>query len=65
MLRKEKEMRKENHWKTSDIKLRKDSLGYYDAEHTHAGLLFETEYYPDRNSARRAAVKALKEKKGE
>lgn len=54
-----------NCWKTSDIKICKDSQGYYSAHHTYAGLLFETEYYPDRNSARRQAVGVLREKQAE
>ena len=58
-------MKTENTWKTSDISIWKDSIGFYYAEHKYQGLLLETEYFPDRNAARREAVVALNEKKNQ
>tara|TARA_B110000093_G_scaffold103674_1_gene111424 strand:- start:1145 stop:1327 length:183 start_codon:yes stop_codon:yes gene_type:complete len=52
-----------NYWKTSDIKITKDSVGYFDATHKYAGSLIETGFYEDRNECRRDAVKILMEKK--
>ena len=59
-----------NSWKTSDIKLSKDSAGYWSATHKFQGLLidghpfFEFEgMHNERTLVRREAVKILKEMK--
>lgn len=52
-----------NYWKTSDIKIHKDSAGYFEAVHKHAGRLIDWEYFENRTECRRAAVAVLKEKK--
>ena len=46
-------------YKTSDIRISKDSAGYYNASHKHQGSLYEMCYFNDRNEARRAAVEDL------
>jgi hypothetical protein len=48
-----------NEYKTSDIRISKDSAGYYNASHKHQGSLYEMCYFNDRNEARRAAVEDL------
>lgn len=53
----------ENYWKTSDIRITTDSVGAFYSTHKYQGDLIECEFYPDRNSCRRASVKCLKEKK--
>ena len=50
-----------NYWKTSDIKIFTDSIGYMTAKHQYAGLLIDSSFYTDRAECRRDAVKALKE----
>jgi len=52
-----------NYWKTSDIKITKDSVGYMTAEHKYAGLLIDSSYYQDRGECRRDAVEILNELK--
>ncbi len=52
-----------NYWKTSDIKITKDSIGYFDADHKWAGSLIQTGFYENRNECRRDAVEVLKEMK--
>tara|TARA_R110002167_G_scaffold288743_2_gene493769 strand:+ start:268 stop:486 length:219 start_codon:yes stop_codon:yes gene_type:complete len=49
----------ENQFKTSDIRLRKDSQGYYYAEHKNQGQLYDFCYFFNRKDARRAAVEEL------
>ena len=49
-------------WKTKDIKIRKDSVGAFIAEHPSAGTLIWHDFYADRNEARRAAVEVLRDK---
>jgi hypothetical protein len=56
---------KTNYWKTSDIKIIKDSIGCYTANHKYAGMLIDGSFYSDRNKCRRDAVEVLKEKKEE
>ena len=60
-----KQAKKENFWKTSDIKISKDCAGYYDAEHEWAGVLFEGSIFDSRAEARREAVIVLKEMKND
>lgn len=50
-------------FKTSDIRLHKDSQGFYEASHKYAGRLFDYEYFDTRQNARRAAVDELKHAK--
>jgi len=55
-----------NYWKTSDIKISTDSVGYMTAEHRWQGILIESSaYWPEnsnpRTQCRRDAVKVLKE----
>ena len=52
-----------NMWLTSDIRISKDSVGYYYAEHKFQGVLYECCIFEDRNEARRAAVIDLRSKK--
>ena len=54
-----------NYWKTSDISITKDSVGYFWAEHKWAGQLIESGFYEDRKSCRKDAVEILMEKKAE
>ena len=54
-----------NRWKTSDIKIYKDSAGYFEAVHKFAGRLIDWEYFESRTECRRAAVEVLKELKAE
>ena len=56
---------KMNYWKTSDIKLSVDSVGFWTAEHKWAGLLMEDVYYPTRKECRRDAVIVLRERKAQ
>lgn len=51
-----------NTWLTKDIKLSVGAKDCYDAEHKHAGYLFEMVYFESRKEARRYAVEMLKEK---
>tara|TARA_R110000824_G_C15036940_1_gene659977 strand:+ start:217 stop:426 length:210 start_codon:yes stop_codon:yes gene_type:complete len=50
-----------NEYKTSDIKLTKDSQGYFTADHKNQGELYEHCYFGTRAEARRAAVEELNE----
>ena len=50
-----------NTWKTSDIRLHKDSAGYFTAEHVYQGTLIDSHYFDTRNEARREAVVILRE----
>ena len=50
-----------NEYKTSDIRITKDSGGYYSAEHRYQGSLYDCCIFNDRNEARRAAVNDLKD----
>jgi len=52
-----------NMWLTSDIRISKDSVGYYYAEHKFQGVLYECCIFEDRSEARRAAVIDLRNKK--
>jgi hypothetical protein len=54
-----------NVWKTADIRITKDSAGFYWAEHKFAGTLIESGMYEDRNECRRDAVEELMERKEE
>jgi len=56
-------MAKINRYKTSDIRLHKDSQGYYEAKHMFQGVLYESEYFENRNEARQEAVNVLNELK--
>ena len=49
-----------NDFKTSDIRISKDSGGYYNASHQYQGELYWGCIFNDRNEARRAAVEELK-----
>ena len=48
-----------NEFKTSDIRLNKDSQDCYEASHKHQGYLYEGCYFTTRTEARRAAVEEL------
>ena len=48
-------------WKTKDIKIRKDSVGFFTATHPWGGTLIDSHCFQDRNEARRAAVEVLRE----
>jgi len=52
-----------NYWKTSDIKISKDSVGCYTAEHKFAGTLIDGNFYDSRTECRRDAVQELKDRK--
>ena len=52
------------YFKTSDIRISKDSLGFYDASHKFQGRLYDWVPFPSRTEARREAVKLLREKQG-
>jgi uncharacterized protein YegP (UPF0339 family) len=54
-----------NHWKTSDIKISKDSVGCYTATHKYAGTLIDGNFYNSRAECRRDAVEELKSLKEE
>lgn len=58
-------MTKVNRFKTSDIKLHKDSQGEYTARHGYQGYLYENSYFETRTEARQEAVRLLKELKEE
>mgnify|MGYP001224710804 CR=1 FL=1 len=49
-------------WKTKDIKISKDSVGFFTATHPWGGTLIDSHCFQDRNEARRAAVEVLREK---
>ena len=49
-----------NRYRTADIRLTKDSQGFYDARHLYQGVLYEWVYFSTRAEARRAAVEELK-----
>jgi hypothetical protein len=49
-----------NLWKTSDIKISKDSQGYFTCTHKYQGVLIDFDYFESRTEARRAAVEELK-----
>lgn len=52
-----------NLWKTSDIKIQKDSVGCYTATHKWAGVLIDGNFYNSRAECRREAVVELKYRK--
>lgn len=52
-----------NYFKTSDIRISKDSVGCYTATHKYQGVLIDSNFYNDRNDCRRDAVSVLKEMK--
>jgi len=54
-----------NTYKTSDIRISKDSVGNYTATHLYQGILIDCDYFSNRNEARKAAVEVLKEKEEE
>lgn len=49
-----------NEFLTSEIRLQKDSQGYFTASHKSQGFLFDWTYFETRADARRAAVEELK-----
>lgn len=51
-----------NMWRTSDIRIWKDSVGAFYAEHRYQGYLYDCCWFEDRNEARREAVLALRAK---
>ena len=53
----------ENKFKTSDIKINKDSYGYFTCKHKYQGTLIDGNFYETRIEARKEAVEVLKEKK--
>jgi hypothetical protein len=50
-----------NIYKTSDIKISTDSVGYMTATHPQHGILIDSAFYDTRQTCRRDAVKALRE----
>ncbi len=50
-----------NEYKTSDIRISTDSVGYMTAEHKHKGVLIDSGYYESRKECRRDAVEVLNE----
>lgn len=59
-------MKPVNYWKTSDIKVRKDTCGFYTAEHKYQGLLIDSHpFFNSHNDCRREAVKILKDKRAQ
>ena len=58
-------MRRKSHWRAADIRLRRDSQGYFEATHPHAGALFESDYFETRAQARSEAVRILRQKQQE
>ena len=51
-----------NDYKTSDIRISKDSAGLYDASHKFQGYLYEGAIFASRTEARREAVRLLRAK---
>jgi hypothetical protein len=54
-------MKTKNQFKTSDIRLSKDSVGCYTATHKYHGILIDGNFYNNRNEARRDAVQVLQQ----
>lgn len=54
-----------NYYKTSDIRIAKDSQGFYEATHRYQGNLYDYTPFNSRTEARRYAVEALREKQQE
>lgn len=52
-----------NYWKTSDIRISKDSQGMYEASHKYQGYLLDWSYFDSRTECRREAVQQLKDRK--
>ena len=52
-----------NRYKTSDMKIHKDSQGCYSVDHKFQGTLIDGNYYASRTECRQDAAKALKEMK--
>lgn len=52
-----------NRYRTSDIKIHKDSQGCYECTHRYQGTLIDFNFYDSRAEARRAAVEVLMEMK--
>ena len=52
-----------NRYKTSDMKIHKDSQGCYSVDHKFQGTLIDGHYFSSRTECRRAAAGALKEMK--
>lgn len=52
-----------NMFKTSDIRMWKDSVGCYTATHKYQGTLIDGNFYNDRNECRRDAVTVLQDMK--
>jgi hypothetical protein len=50
------------YFKTSDIRISKDSVGFYEASHKFQGHLYEGVSFASRTDARREAVRLLREK---
>ena len=50
-----------NRFKTSDIKIHVDSVGFFECRHKFQGMLIDGAYYESRGEARREAVKVLRE----
>ena len=50
-----------NYFKTLDIKISKDSVGCYTAEHRFQGTLIDGNFYNSRAECRREAVEVLRE----
>jgi hypothetical protein len=58
-------MKKINYWKTTDIRISKDSVGFYTATHKYAGVLIDGCFYNNRTECRKEAVDILKQLKSE
>ena len=50
------------YFKTSDIRMSKDCVGFYEASHKFQGYLYEGVSFSSRTDARREAVRLLREK---
>lgn len=52
-----------NRYKTSDIRIHKDSVGGYEVSHRYQGTLIDWDFFNSRQEARRAGVEILKQMK--
>lgn len=52
-----------NKYKTTDIRIHKDSVGSYTATHKFQGILIDDVFYNNRDECRREAVRVLQELK--
>jgi uncharacterized protein YegP (UPF0339 family) len=55
----------QNYFKTSDIKIQKDSAGCFTAKHKYQGILIDGNFYNSHQECRKEAVEVLKAKKSD